>query len=106
MAAAITLFDLAYATPDGRSLFTGLDLTFGSVRTGLVGRNGVGKSTLLKLISGELRPRFGRVSVNARVAALRQTVRADPDETVADLFGATEALSVLRRAERGGIVRV
>ena len=101
MAAAITLFDLAYATPDGRPLFTGLDLTFGFVRTGLVGRNGVGKSTLLKLISGEVRPRSGRVSVNARVAALRQTVRADPDETVADLFGATDALSVLRRAERG-----
>ena len=32
---------------------------------------------------------------------LRQAVQADPRETVADLFGATEALALLRRAERG-----
>jgi ATPase subunit of ABC transporter with duplicated ATPase domains len=101
MAASITLSDLAYATPDGHSLFAGLDLTFGPTRIGLVGRNGVGKTTLLRLISGELRPRTGRVSVNGRMAVLRQAVQPDPDETVADLFGVTGALAVLGRAERG-----
>jgi ATPase subunit of ABC transporter with duplicated ATPase domains len=101
MAASITLSDLAYATPDGRPLFSGLGLTFGPARTGLVGRNGVGKTTLLKLISGELRPRAGRVTVGGRHAVLRQTVRVDPDETVAGLFGVTDALAALGRAERG-----
>ena len=101
MAASIALSDLAWSTPDGRPLFAGLGLTFGPTRTGLVGRNGVGKSTLLNLISGDLRPRAGRVAVNGRTAVLRQTVQIAPGETVADLFGATAALGVLHRAERG-----
>src|SRR5262245_34101977 len=101
MAASIHLSDLAYATPDGCQLFTGLGLTFGPTRTGLIGRNGVGKTTLLKLISGEVRPRSGRVSVSGRLAVLRQTLQVDPNATVADLFGVTDALAVLRRAECG-----
>jgi ATPase subunit of ABC transporter with duplicated ATPase domains len=101
MAASVTLSDLAWSTPDGRPLFAGLGLTFGPARTGLVGRNGVGKTTLLKLVSGELRPRSGRVAVCGRLAVLRQTVRVDPAETIAGLFGVTDALAVLRRAERG-----
>jgi ATPase subunit of ABC transporter with duplicated ATPase domains len=35
------------------------------------------------------------------VAVLRQAVQVGPDETLADLFGVTEALAVLRRAEAG-----
>jgi ATPase subunit of ABC transporter with duplicated ATPase domains len=98
---SIVLSNLGWSTPDGRSLFENLDLSFGRERAGLVGRNGVGKSTLLKLISGALAPRSGTVSIQGRPAVLRQTVQVDPHETVAELFGATEALAVLRRAEAG-----
>ncbi|WP_020475549.1 ABC-F family ATP-binding cassette domain-containing protein [Zavarzinella formosa] len=102
MASSITLSNLSWATPDGRAIFSNLELTFGPVRTGLVGRNGVGKTTLLKLITGELRPQSGKVSLNGGTpGVLRQTVQADPEETVADLFGVTAALAVLRRAETG-----
>jgi ABC-type polysaccharide/polyol phosphate transport system ATPase subunit len=37
---------------------------------GIVGRNGTGKSTLLKLISGLIRPDGGRINVRGRVGAL------------------------------------
>jgi ABC-type polysaccharide/polyol phosphate transport system ATPase subunit len=37
---------------------------------GIVGRNGSGKSTILKIIAGVYRPTTGRVRVNGRVAAL------------------------------------
>ena len=48
MPASITLSDLSWSTPDGRPVLSNLDLSFGSERSGLVGRNGVGKSTLLQ----------------------------------------------------------
>ncbi len=37
---------------------------------GLIGRNGCGKSTFLKLITGIYKPDCGRINVNGRVAAL------------------------------------
>ncbi len=101
MPATITLSNLSWATPDGRELFSDLDLTFGAERAGLVGRNGVGKTTLLKIIVGELEPRRGSVSVSGRVAVLRQAVQVRPDETIADLFGVRDALALLARAELG-----
>jgi ATPase subunit of ABC transporter with duplicated ATPase domains len=101
MPASITLSRLSWSTPDDRSLLSGLDLSFGPERAGLVGRNGVGKTTLLRLIAGELRPHSGTVTVNGSLGTLRQSVRVDPAETIASLFGATEALALLCRAENG-----
>ncbi|MFC5759270.1 ABC-F family ATP-binding cassette domain-containing protein [Rhizobium sp. GCM10022189] len=101
MPASVTLSNLSWSTPDGRPLFSNIDLSFGAERTGLVGRNGVGKSTLLQLIAGELQPQTGSVAVSGTIGILRQSVQVRPDETVADLFGATQALAVLARAESG-----
>jgi ATPase subunit of ABC transporter with duplicated ATPase domains len=101
MPASIIFSNLSWSTPEGRPLFSNLDLSFVADRTGLVGRNGVGKTTLLKLISGECQSLSGTISINGSLGVLRQSVQAEPSETVADLFGATEALAVLRRAEAG-----
>lgn len=101
MPASITLSNLSWSTPDGRALFSDLELAFGAERTGLIGRNGTGKTTLFKLISGEAPPLTGRISLNGTLGMLRQTVQVDPAETVADLFGIVEALALLRRADRG-----
>ncbi|MBP2296166.1 ABC-F family ATP-binding cassette domain-containing protein [Azospirillum rugosum] len=99
--ASITLTRLSWSTPDGRRVLSDLDLAFGRERTGLVGRNGTGKTTLLKLIAGELRPLSGNISVNGTLGVLKQVVQPGERETVADLFGATAALATLRRAEAG-----
>jgi ATPase subunit of ABC transporter with duplicated ATPase domains len=101
MPASITLSDLAYSTADGRRLFSHLNLSFGPERTGLVGRNGTGKTTLLKLVAGHSQPQAGAVTVSGRLGFLRQSVQIEPRETVADLFGVTEQLSLLRKAESG-----
>lgn len=101
MPASITLSRISWFTPDGHSLFTDLDLTFGDGKTAIVGRNGVGKTTLLKLIAGELAPRSGAITVNATVGVLRQAVQVGQDETIASLFGIEQALTLLRRAETG-----
>ncbi|CDN57003.1 ABC transport system ATP-binding component (plasmid) [Neorhizobium galegae bv. officinalis bv. officinalis str. HAMBI 1141] len=98
---SITLANLSWSTPDGRPLFSNLNLSFGPERAGLVGRNGVGKTTLLKLITGELSPASGTVSVSGSLGVLRQSVQVAPDETIADLFGTRAALAILARAEAG-----
>lgn len=101
MPASIILSNLSLSTPDGRSLFSNVDLTFAAERTGLVGRNGVGKTTLLAAISGHHLPQSGRVLVNGSIGPLRQDVQLPAGATVADLFGVRPALALLRRAERG-----
>ncbi|KJC42964.1 ABC transporter [Bradyrhizobium sp. LTSP885] len=101
MPASITLSNLTLSTPDGRVLLSNIDLRFGPERTGLVGRNGVGKTTLLALIASQRAPQSGTVSVQGRLGLLHQTLQVKPDEWVVDLFGARHALAVLRRAEQG-----
>lgn len=101
MSASITLSALSWSTPDRTPVLSGLDLSFGPVRTGLVGRNGTGKTTLLKLVAGELTPDSGSLHVSGSVGMLRQRLREGDGETVAGLFGVEEALALLRRAEQG-----
>lgn len=98
---SITLSQTSWSTPDGRAVLSDFDLQFQPERTGIVGRNGVGKSTLLRLLTGELTPSAGHVSIDGSVAMLRQTVQVEAGESIADLFGATAGLALLRKAEAG-----
>jgi ATP-binding cassette subfamily F protein uup len=56
-------------------------------RIALIGRNGAGQSTLLKLLSGELKPDDGEVRVEGgrRIARLEQEVPADAQGSVFDV---------------------
>jgi ATPase subunit of ABC transporter with duplicated ATPase domains len=98
---SITLASVSWSTPDSRTILSNLDLAFARERTGIVGRNGVGKSTLLRLLTGELTPATGHVAVDGRVALLRQSVQVGVGETIADLFDARAGLALLRKAEAG-----
>ena len=73
---------------DGAPLFDGLSLTLDDgARAGLVGVNGVGKTTLLRLLAGVDRPDRGAVALGAgdRVGYLPQDV-LDPRATIDDLL--------------------
>ncbi|WP_339109988.1 ABC-F family ATP-binding cassette domain-containing protein [Thioclava sp. GXIMD4216] len=101
MPASVSLSGLSWSTPDDAPLLTDLNLTFGPERTGIVGRNGIGKSTLLRLISGDQLPAAGQVRVTGSIAMMRQEALERPDDVIADLFGARPALDLLDRAEAG-----
>ena len=79
---SLSLARVAWSTPDGRAVFSNLSLDFSPERTGLVGRNGVGKTTLLRLLSGSLEPDRGCVIRSGTVSTMRQIVQLDPGETV------------------------
>lgn len=101
MPASVSLHALSYATPDGQNLLTDLDLNFGPGRTGLIGRNGTGKSTLLRIIAGLIPPASGSVTVSGSIGMLEQSVQVPPDATIADYLGIAEALACLDRLEQG-----
>ena len=101
MSALITAEGVSFRTPDGRTLFENLTLAFGRERTGLIGRNGVGKTTLLRLLAGEAEPTSGTVSRRGRIGVLRQALAPAAYASVADELGAAEALARLDRIERG-----
>jgi ATP-binding cassette subfamily F protein uup len=59
-------------------------------RIGIIGNNGVGKSTLLKILLGELAPHSGSVKLgtNLEIAYFDQLRRElDPEKTVAEIVG-------------------
>ncbi|MGN6426181.1 MAG: ABC-F family ATP-binding cassette domain-containing protein [Leifsonia sp.] len=82
-----------------RRVLTDISLTVApGARTGLIGENGVGKSTLLRILAGAEVPDSGLVSTPARVGFLWQEVRFRPEETLATLI--EDAIAEVRAIER------
>ncbi|RWM17474.1 ABC-F family ATP-binding cassette domain-containing protein [Mesorhizobium sp.] len=76
-------------------------------RVGLVGPNGVGKTTLLKMLTGELAPDAGsvRLGVNLEIAALDQKREAvDPQETLAHYLTDGRGENLLVNGEQRHVV--
>ena len=67
----ILLQNMSFGFPGGNLLFNHINLTIQShTKSALVGSNGMGKSTLLKLISGVTKPNAGQVEVKGAIASL------------------------------------
>ncbi|SFR98556.1 ABC-F family ATP-binding cassette domain-containing protein [Yoonia litorea] len=98
---SVSIANLSWQTPSNHIVFDDLNLTFGPGRNGLVGRNGTGKSTLLRFISGELSPGSGSITAPSSIGYLRQSADEVSAATLADVFGVTDQLRILSRAERG-----
>ncbi|ASM23314.1 MULTISPECIES: ABC-F family ATP-binding cassette domain-containing protein [Serratia] len=95
------LHQLTCQFADGETLFGPLDLAFDRQRCGLVGRNGVGKTQLLRLIAGLDRPGNGHVESHAALAYVAQQPEIAADTTLAQLLGYGEVFAALARLEQG-----
>ena len=93
----LTLQNIAYRV-EGRLLFKGVTAQVGARRRlGLVGRNGCGKTTLLRLITGRLEPDEGAI-VRARGLSARlvdQEVPGGPETPRAAVLAAHEERAAL-----------
>ncbi len=99
---ALTLDRVTHTLPDGRVLFSELSAAFDGTPTGLVGRNGVGKSVLARLLSGDLAPTSGRILRSGPVHLLTQHSGV-PEGRIADLAGVGAVLDALLRIEAGSV---
>jgi len=97
----ITLDHISYAHPGEPPLFTDLSAVFSAPLTGLIGDNGTGKTTLFRLILGEIKPSHGTISTPPRIAYLPQDLGLSEHQHLADIFGITKILRALDALESG-----
>ena len=98
---SLSLSHVTFAWPDGRAVFTDLTFTPPPGFSGVVGRNGIGKSTLLRLCTGELTPTTGTATRPPDLAYVPQGVTLATDATVAQALGIADAVASLRAIEAG-----
>jgi len=93
---------LAYAHPGGELLFSDVSFRVSSgEHVGVVGSNGVGKSTLFRVLTGELQADEGEASVGGIVGYMAQDVgAADDSRSVRELLLSLAPLTVRLAGER------
>ena len=78
----LELTDVSYALPGGWTLFEGVSFRVPSgEHAAMVGANGIGKTTLLRVIGGLDSPRSGVVHVDGRLGLMRQFIGSDARPT-------------------------
>ncbi|MEU6859473.1 ATP-binding cassette domain-containing protein [Glycomyces sp. NPDC046736] len=101
MTTFINIHQLAFGWPEGHRVFDGIDVVFSDGRTALVGDNGTGKSTLLKLTAGLLKPGSGTITASGLIEYLPQELPLRLGDSVADLLGIAEKQRALAAIEAG-----
>ena len=101
--ASITFSGVSFAWPDGTPVFDGLSFTVPNAVYSLIGANGVGKSTLLALIAGRLRPHEGSITAQGEVGLVTQDAYTEPATTLAAALGIAPILDAISRIEAGSV---
>ncbi|ABK09672.1 ATP-binding cassette domain-containing protein [Burkholderia orbicola] len=106
--ALVALHHVSFRFDDGVTLFDSLDLSIDRTPTGIVGRNGVGKSLLAQLIAGCRAPSAGTIERHAHVVYVAQQHDHDRDDaaaaaprTVAQIAALDAPLGALARLADG-----
>lgn len=102
---ALSIYNLAMSVKDDY-LFS--NVSFGleiGDKLGIIGKNGAGKSTFLKLVAGVLQPEEGEITINSscRVGLLEQDVRFPEGCTLHDFLRLSHDphIEMLKRYEEG-----
>ncbi len=103
MLSSITLQQIHFSLSHGQKIFENLNLTLNSnEKAALIGANGIGKSTLFQLITGELQPESGSIKRQAGFGYLPQKIMCLTG-TIADVLGINQKLDAIRKIEQGSV---
>lgn len=92
----LSLQQVSYIHPNKDLLFENINLHINALeKIALIGHNGVGKSTLLRLIARELSPADGSILLSANTYYVPQVVGQFEDKTVAQALGIHKKLDAL-----------
>ena len=99
--------NLSFQLDTGEWLFKDITFNLNTRLTGLVGRNGAGKSLLLSLLVGQTQPTSGSVSRQGSIGFYSQlpSKLLDSATSIADFLGITEKLDALHAIEQGSCER-
>ena len=97
----IIINNLSWATPDGTRIFNELSACFNSEITALVGNNGLGKSTIARIICGELIPSSGTVQVEGKVKYLPQNLSVFDSKPVSAVLGVEKKYNAYKNIING-----
>lgn len=98
---AFVLHQVTCQFATGQTLFGPLSVSLEPSLCGLVGRNGVGKTRLLRLLAGLDSPAGGHIERAAAVAWVAQQPTLTPETTLATLLGYASVFAALSRLEQG-----
>ncbi|WP_113664127.1 ABC-F family ATP-binding cassette domain-containing protein [Pedobacter nanyangensis] len=92
----LSLQQITYKHPNKELLFSNLNLTVNPYeKIALIGNNGIGKSTLFKIITGEVIPSTGHLQLNAKPYYIPQIFGQYNHCSVAEALGVNHKLNAL-----------
>ncbi|CAD0224321.1 ABC-F family ATP-binding cassette domain-containing protein [Chryseobacterium sp. JV274] len=98
----ILLQNISFGFPGGDLLFNYTHLTIPShTKSALVGSNGMGKSTLLKMIAGEIQPLSGNITTSGSVFYIPQMFGNFNHLTIAECLKIDQKLNALQKITNG-----
>ncbi|TYR33326.1 ABC-F family ATP-binding cassette domain-containing protein [Sphingobacterium phlebotomi] len=96
--------NLSYTHPNKELLFSNINLTVNpNEKIALIGNNGVGKSTLLKIIAGMLEPSVGILQIENKPYYIPQIFGQYNHLTVAEALGIDKKLHALHEILNGNV---
>lgn len=97
----VSLQHVSFQFANGENLLEDMNLSIDHTPTGIVGRNGRGKSILAKLLAGVLLPSSGTLKKPSSVVYVPQALTVQAGATVAHITATEPALAALERMARG-----
>ncbi|TKK67142.1 ABC-F family ATP-binding cassette domain-containing protein [Ilyomonas limi] len=100
----LILQNIAYLHPNKELLFSNINLTVNNhEKLALIGNNGVGKSTLLKIIAGALQPSDGQLSIGTKPYYVPQIFGQYNHLTIAQALRIEDKINALKAILNGNV---